>query len=113
MRFYVSVNGSHTEGHESKDRFLKLVAAFTSALHANGFKADKPVLATIDKPAPETAPLPPEPPVAAPEPVVQQRTLKERIASLRAAAANASLSQAELAEQLGVSRYQIRKALKS
>ena len=46
------------------------------------------------------------------EPEVVEQTLAERIATVQAAAANAHLSQKELASVLGTTVYQIRKALK-
>lgn len=140
MRWCVHLSGEHGEGLESRERFEEIVREFRVKLEVNGFEveahacclddmANVPVVdaAEINKYGPESPsfcssgvfkgrfPYYPEPEIAVEasgEGEEAEEPLIERIERLEAAAENAHMSQRELADALGVTVYQIRKAKK-
>jgi len=107
MRWCVHLGGEHGEGLESRERFDEIVKAFRVKLEVNGYVVDAHACGV------DVAETMPVESVEPPEPVVEpeEESLEQKIAKLQKAAENAHMSQRELAEALGVSRYQIKKAL--
>jgi hypothetical protein len=124
MRFRVLVEGEHAEGLEARERFQGLVDGFLGSLKANGFPGHSEVTldakTIFERVYPELAtsaevgeftPLPPAEEVFA-EPLSDAALRAAIRREKKATGGNKTLSQQELAERLGVTRYRIQKVLK-
>jgi len=116
MRWCVHLGGEHGEGLESRERFDEIVKAFRVKLEVNGYVVDAHACGVDEREALADIPVVFDESLGiASEPVVEpeEESLEQKIVKLQKAAENAHMSQRELAEALGVSRYQIKKALEN
>lgn len=120
MRWALTLSGDRRIGVESREWFLRQVDRFRDGLQANGYRSDF-MDYTLDvegdlRASVDLGPLTHEGLESVEEEVpegVVEPTLGERIAQLHAArGAGEHLSQREMAAILGVTRYQIKKALR-
>ncbi len=123
MRFIVTLDGETSEPTETHEEIRGLIRAFGEQMTRRGYSVVGCGLEFPEDPpcadCPEDAEMLVVPEGAVdlsatvePGTVEVLPTLREKIDMLQRAASNAHMSQRELSEALGVSRYQIKKALK-
>ena len=124
MRYEFVLSGEHSEPVEGADEIGRLFDVMVDELRSRGYLGGKDLdfdaelteptiietvetVETVETTTSDAIPADASVALDAPE----EPTMLDRINEIRAAAANASVSQSELARLLSVSRYQIRKAL--
>ena len=113
MRFHIVLTGETDEGVETRAAMELAVAAFGKSLSNIGY----PVMWDVDYGCCPEGDLEVDEPLMVvvsevPDGPENDPPLIDRIRALQDAASNAHMSQRELAEALGVTRYAIKKALK-